>query len=595
MKVDMFAMREKEKKKEVSHKKEKTGSSLLLRTGIRGGKLSVLVVAAVYVGAKCGPGAGGGSGGAAVAQVELPRPQEAEALMTEAELAQHEEQELRNLPNRNLSLATEVVRRGVRVPTNRQPTADVYLDLGPLRYVLIFFSTLPPQLGLGPKVNARVHMAYAALVYLMVVLITKHARQSAYLANLYSGDIALGPEDDPHNSTVPESESREPLVVAAPQDAKSANSLSGAPDAPTETPEQKSEERETSASALAAPAMPESGSARLRLYATPSLHAPVVLTPVMSFTGAPLQHPAAARSKTQARTIQTLNQFRAVIGLAFVLLNLVVSYCLGRVLGSRGAALRSFLFTLLHVIGYFVFTVWMVRTYADAQSEDEKFVIVVIVHPVLDVVFSQVCFTLMTPVYNHPRIASPFIFFLPKLVFALVGRFFITNLNGIGVQIVSVVLLAIVEIVRRVSRPVRSYALWLVLSCCNRRAAIGRMEVTRTSEQTAHDIYTHMARQLFGVIFSTGFTIFARLLGSEGGVQWDQIGIVFALQIAVEIATDTLCILVEETYLDIKLISFARKRYQESNRFTFVFIFAAIYTANLLNDSFYRCAIASFT
>jgi hypothetical protein len=134
-----------------------------------------------------------------------------------------------------------------------------------------------------------------------------------------------------------------------------------------------------------------------------------------------------------------------------------------------------------------------------------------------------------------------------------------------------------------------------MLTCCTKGVAVGRMEVTRTSEQTAHDIYSGMASKLFGVIFSTGFTIIARLLGSESGLRWEQIGIVFALQIVFEVATDIICLFIEETYLDMDILAFAQKRYQSSFAFSFVFLSAALYTANLLNDTFFRSAIASFT
>lgn len=187
--------------------------------------------------------------------------------------------------------------------------------------------------------------------------------------------------------------------------------------------------------------------------------------------------------------------------------------------------------------------------YVDAMSEARKLMVVIVVHPLLQLVASSLTITLTSPLFKEFKLKNSYIVYcFVKCAFALYGRFFLFNLNDVSVQIGAVVFLSFIEIITRIVAPFRRYLMWYVLSGGDRDKAYSKLEGYRTGRYYSHITYIDQFTEFWSVIFAATVSIWSQ---SERGIESAQVKVLalaIAVQIVGELISDTISLQVDTLY-----------------------------------------------
>ena len=224
------------------------------------------------------------------------------------------------------------------------------------------------------------------------------------------------------------------------------------------------------------------------------------------------------------------------------------------------------LFTLLPIFAQFAMvlalTYVLVPYYVQASDPSQKIWLVLVVLPLIRLVWEQVLaffgasISQMAARKGEFQLGNPWFWVVAiKSLLNVFQRLFLFNVEQIQLQVVIVLILAGVEIIKRVLAPFRTFAVWFVWTRGDKAVAYRKMEKYRTSVFHSHVIYMGMLLELTAIIYSVVYSIFVRSYYDLPLPSKITIGVSVSLQIFFVLVAYLLSVEVEEYALDRKMVS----------------------------------------
>ena len=226
---------------------------------------------------------------------------------------------------------------------------------------------------------------------------------------------------------------------------------------------------------------------------------------------------------------------------------------LGSIRFSKVFRLRSRLFILGYGVGVPVLLA-LLNVYLTLSvpqfllnGETAKVFFVLIIHPIVSACLTLIALSVGARLYGTEHLTNTYFFFvLMHSPLALFGRILLFNIDDRNSQIVSIILLALIELFLHVSLPLRRYTLHYLISFDHTRA-YDKMESYRKNPFYAHIFYTRMHIELWS-LFAAGVTsLFIQFTRRDEVLLVDTL-VPLAVQLFAELGADAASITIDRLY-----------------------------------------------